>query len=59
MIEINGIKLYTMAEVATLMGTTRYTVSKYMKGGGLRSARIGGRYYISEEALKDYLNGKP
>lgn len=55
---INGVKLFTNAEVADLLGVTPTTVIRYRKIGGLASTTIGRRVYISEDALTAYLNGE-
>lgn len=50
-----GTKLYTLEEVAELLGVQAQTVSKYASQGRLKSRLIGGRRYVSEENLKEFL----
>lgn len=52
---ILGIKLYTLPEVAELLGVQTYSVTKYTKERGLKSQTIGGTKYVSEENLKEFL----
>lgn len=49
------IKLYTLDEVAQLLGVQRATASKYVAEGKLKARTIGGYKYVSEEGLRDFL----
>lgn len=53
---ILGVKLYSVAEVGELLGVQRPTASKYIQEGKLKARTIGGRKYVSEENLKDFLH---
>ena len=57
MLHIENIKLYTVAEVATLMNVTATTVYAMVKRGAIRRTKIGTRIYVSEDSLLDYLKG--
>ena len=52
---ILGVKLYTIEEVGELLGTQSQTVSKYIQHGRLKARVIGGRKYVSEENLKEFV----
>lgn len=52
---ILGVKLYTLAEAAELLGVCRTTVGMYIKKKNLNSQTIGGVKYVSEQSLKDFL----
>ena len=52
---ILGVKLYTIDEVGELLGTQPQTVSKYIQQGRLKARVIGGRKYVSEENLKEFV----
>lgn len=56
--EINGIKLYTTAELAQLLGVSVPTVRNYIKRGNITKTRIGRADYVSEENISNYLNGR-
>ena len=58
MITIDGIKLYTRQELAQMLNVGESTIGSYHRKGTLRYVMIGKRLYTSEEALKDFLNGK-
>lgn len=51
-------KMYTKAETAELLSVNERFVSKEIKGGNLRAVTIGKQIYISEDSLRDYLDGK-
>jgi excisionase family DNA binding protein len=53
--KILGVTLYTMDEVSDLLGVTIKTIQKYVKEGRLPYTLIGGKSYISEDTLKNYL----
>ena len=44
--------LITMAEVAAVLKCTPTTVKNYRRQGRLKATLIGGRYYITEAALR-------
>jgi Helix-turn-helix domain len=58
MLVVDGIKLYTRAELASMLNVGLATISNYHRRGELRKVTIGKRVYSSEEALRDFLNGK-
>ena len=55
--EIEGIKLFTVTETADLMGITPQTVRAYIKQGKLKGQRIGRPILITENSIKQFLNG--
>ncbi len=58
MIEVNGTKLYDSNELSQMLGVSLYTITKYRREKLLAYTLVGRKKYTSEEALKDYLNGK-
>ncbi|MFZ1323451.1 MAG: helix-turn-helix domain-containing protein [Ignavibacteria bacterium] len=57
MIIIQNIKFYNVLEIAKQLGITPMTVRNYIKQGKLKGQRIGRPFLVSEEALKEFLNG--
>lgn len=55
---INGIKLFSTAELMELLGVSMRTIGVMRENGTLPYTRIGKGLYTSEEALASYLNGK-
>lgn len=58
MLVIDGIKLYDRKELAQMLGVGITTIGNYHKRGELRKVTIGRRLYSSEDALRDFLNGR-
>jgi excisionase family DNA binding protein len=58
MLELAGVKLYTVEEVAKMLQIAEATVRKYIKAGKLEANRIGRPYMVSEESLRNLLTGK-
>ena len=54
---VSEIKLYTLEELTDLLNVTVYTLRNYVKSGKLKAAKIGGKWRVSEENLKKFVNG--
>ena len=52
---IEGIKFYTIPEIADTLRVTPQTVRNYIKVGRLRGQRIGRPVYITETSLMEFL----
>ena len=52
---IEGIKFYTIPEVAKALNVTPQTVRAYIKQGKLKGQRIGRPILITENNLKEFL----
>jgi len=52
---IEGIKFYTIPEVAQALNVTAQTVRAYIKQGKIKSQRIGRPILITENNLKEFL----
>ena len=55
--EIEGVKLFTVTETAETLGITPQTVRAYIKQGRLKGQRIGRPILITENSIKQFLNG--
>jgi len=53
--EIEGIKFYTIPEIAEILNVTPQTVRAYIKQGKLKGQRIGRPILITENNLKEFL----
>lgn len=58
MLTIQNINFYTVQEVAKELGISPLTVRNYIKTGRLKGQRIGRPVLITEEAVKEFLQGK-
>lgn len=54
--EIENMKLYTLQEVAELLGIHYQTVRKLIQNGKLKAKKIGKGYIVTSENLKQYIN---
>ena len=54
---IGDIKLYSLLELSQLLEVTDVTLRRYIKSGKLKAQKIAGTYQITEENLKELLNG--
>lgn len=57
-ITILGEKLYSVPEVAEMLGVTTRTITTYISKKKLQGQKIAKRWYFAEDNLKDYLHGK-
>lgn len=51
-----GEQLFTIDEVAEMLGVSRATVSSYIKKGMLAARPLGVRKFISEDAIRSFLH---
>lgn len=56
-LEIVGLKLYNVTEIASMLKSTKSTIRIYFKSGRIKGRKINGLWYITEENLKSYLMG--
>lgn len=54
-LEIGGVKLYTVKDIAGAMGVEEQTVRRYIKKGYLESKKIGRNIFITEAHLKAFI----
>ena len=52
MIELDGMKVYNLDEVANILKINKATVRAYIKKGKLKARKVGGRWMITSEAVK-------
>lgn len=53
---MDTVKVYTLDEVAEILHTTRRTLYTYLKEGKLKAVKIGRKWIITEENLKDFIS---
>ena len=54
-LEIAGVRLYTVKEIAKAMEVEEQTVRRYIKKGFLQSKKIGRSIFITEAQLKEFI----
>jgi len=52
------LKFYDTSEIAEILGVTTKTVSRYIQDGKVKAQKIGRKWVIHENDLKDFLNVK-
>lgn len=52
------IKVYTVEEVAKMVGSTDRTIRNYIKNKRIKAVKVGNKYIISEDNLKLFINGE-
>lgn len=55
MIDIEDIKLYTLDEVAPVLGVTKQTLFNYIRAGKLPAKKIGRVWKVTGEMLKQFI----
>lgn len=56
--KLDAIRLYTLTELEPILGVTHRTLQTYIKDGRLKGVKIGGKWKISEEMLRKFINGE-
>lgn len=49
---------YTTKEISCILGLSIKTIQKLIRERQLQAYRVGGRYLVSEETLKEYINNR-
>jgi len=55
---LDGLKLFTLTELESVLGVTHRTLQNYIKDGRLKGVKIGGKWKVSEANLTKFLNGE-
>ena len=53
-IQVGDMKLYEVEELAEMLNVGEPTIRRYLREGKLKGKKLAKRWYVSEEALKDY-----
>ena len=56
--ELGGIRYYTLQELSEELTVTKHTLRAYIKQGKLRGRKVAGRWIITEENLREFLEGR-
>lgn len=55
--KLNNITIYTLTDLEQILGVTHRTLLQYVKDGRIKGVKVGGKWRITEENLKKFLNG--
>jgi hypothetical protein len=58
-IQIGDIKLYSLLELSEPLKITTVTLRAYISQGKLKAQKAGGKWYVSEERLREFFNALP
>lgn len=53
-----SIRLYTLTEVEGILGVSHRTLLRWVKDGKIKAVKIGGKWKVSEDTLRDIIGGK-
>ena len=56
-VKLGPLTLYTTKEISDILGLTPITLREYIKGGRLKGQKVGGKWYLTEDSLRDFFNG--
>ena len=56
--KMEAFKLYTLSELEDILGVTHRTLLEYVKKGKLKARKIGGKWRVTEQNLKLFINGE-
>lgn len=48
--------MYTLKEVEEIIKVSQRTIYTYIENGTLKAVKVGGRWKVTEEALKEFLH---
>lgn len=49
------IKVYSLTEVSSLLGVGYQSLRKFIKRGDIKARKVGTKWIVTENALKEYL----
>lgn len=56
--ELEELKVYSLTEIEPILGVTHRTLLSYIKDGRLKGVKIGGKWKVSGENLRKFINGE-
>ena len=56
--QFGDIKFYDVQEIARIFDMTPQSVRKYFKEGRIKARKVGTRWYVTEEAMREFLLGE-
>ena len=55
--QIGDIKFYDVQEIAKAFDMTPQSIRKFLREGRIKARKHGTRWYVTEEAMREYLLG--
>lgn len=54
---LDNFRVYTLTELEPVLGVTHRTLLQYVTDGKLKAVKIGGKWKVSEDNLRRFING--
>ena len=54
---LESFKVYSLSELEPVLGVTHRTLLRYITEGRLKGVKIGGRWKVSQDNLRAFING--
>lgn len=58
MITMGNTNAFTLYEICKMFNVTPQTLRRYLKEGRIKAVKFGGKWVITEDAMKAYLTGQ-
>ena len=55
-IELEGLKLYDVEELAQLLKVQEKTIRAYLRSGRLQGRKLARKWYVTSDSIKDYFS---
>ncbi len=56
--ELAGIRYYPLQELSEELDVTLHTLRAYIRQGKLKGRKVAGRWIVTEENLREFLEGR-
>lgn len=56
--KLEDLRLFTLTELEPILGVTHRTLQTYIKDGRLKGIKIGGKWRVTEENVRKFINGE-
>lgn len=54
--QVGNLTLYSVDDLNEQLGLSKMTIRAYLRDGKIRGRKLGVRWYVTEEALREYFN---
>ena len=52
--KFDGLKIYTLDDIQKKTGISKQTLRKYIKAGTLKARKISRKWFVTQDALKEF-----
>lgn len=56
--KLEALKVYNLTEIEPILGVSHRTLLTYVSTGKLKAVKIGGKWKVSEDNLRKFINGE-